>query len=272
VLAPPGASVAGTIVGFSRGDACAFTQRVGPDGKFRAERLMPGRWMVKRVDSEIQSGFSSSEWTKGRWKEIPGNCEVIEGRTTRFDLELGTAQSRHTLLGELRVDGEAPGVWTAWVFVGGLDGLKDAVKASETVKLDTEGGFRIDASDGGKGGVLLECLAGRLEGSMVVAEVELAEGETRFALDLKTAQLLLDGASSELGPEERFMYRAEHGFPGVRESMRMLPLGEGPVAFDVIAGKGRLARFDARTGLVPTPTPLPEFDLKPGERAHCARP
>ena len=45
--------VAGAIVGVSRGDGHAVTQRSGVDGAFRFDRLMPGPWTVQLVEEDI---------------------------------------------------------------------------------------------------------------------------------------------------------------------------------------------------------------------------
>ncbi|MFG0316749.1 MAG: sigma-70 family RNA polymerase sigma factor, partial [Planctomycetota bacterium JB042] len=65
VLPPPGRSAAGTIVGISRGDGYARTARVGADGRFRFERLIPGRYHVVRHDRELRPGPPQSFGTSG---------------------------------------------------------------------------------------------------------------------------------------------------------------------------------------------------------------
>ena len=103
VLVSPGHAAAGTIVGFSRGDAHALSVRADPDGSFRIERLMPGRWLVQQLELELVLGRGLSRMISGRWSELPWNCEVLEGRTTRFDLDLREQGVRATLAGQLSV-------------------------------------------------------------------------------------------------------------------------------------------------------------------------
>lgn len=264
----PASSPAGVIVGFSRGDAFAFTLRVGPDGMFKAERLTPGRWMVRRVDKEIlEHAGSSSSWTSGRWDEIPSACEVLEGRTTYFDLDLGSGQASATLVGELRVDGAAPGAWNAML-------LSAAAGRNPIVLVDVSGQFRVTAPDGGDQRLFLTCLSGRLEGLRLGANVTLRAGETRWSLDLATAELDLHGRASELPPKEHFAYSVSD-IPGTFLALRTLPQGEEPATIAVPAGKGEVVRFHDETGPqhgAPSERKLPAFELRPGQRARCERP
>src|SRR5690606_27515975 len=103
VLPPPGRSAAGTIVGISRGDGYARTVRVGADGRFLFDRLIPGRYHVVRHDRELRSGPPRSFGTFGTFGtsgigELPWSCEVFDGRTTRHDLDLSTCVVRGRLL------------------------------------------------------------------------------------------------------------------------------------------------------------------------------
>ncbi len=89
VLAAPGETVAGTIVGLSRGDGYARTQRVGADGTFRFEHLTPGLWWLVEHDREVGPWGSSSQ-TSGFAPHAapPSNVVVDEGRVTHADLDL----------------------------------------------------------------------------------------------------------------------------------------------------------------------------------------
>jgi hypothetical protein len=87
VLAPAGSSAEGTIVAVNHGDGDPRTQRAGPDGSFRFERLAPGSWQVLAVAAEVDpSGGSYSSLDQA--DAIEWSCEVLPGRTTRFDLDL----------------------------------------------------------------------------------------------------------------------------------------------------------------------------------------
>lgn len=98
VVPPPGRTPTGTIVGISRGDGYGRTIRVGRDGAYRFERLMPGRYHVVRHDRDLTEGDVDSYITGGREEEIPWNCEVFDRRTTRFDLDLSICVVRGQLL------------------------------------------------------------------------------------------------------------------------------------------------------------------------------
>lgn len=87
VILPEGADAEGTIVGISRCDGFARTQRAGAGGRFRFEGLTPGSWQVLRRTQEVDPQSTSSTMSSGS-KPIEWNCEVRDGRTTRFDLDL----------------------------------------------------------------------------------------------------------------------------------------------------------------------------------------
>ncbi|MDP7571058.1 MAG: carboxypeptidase regulatory-like domain-containing protein, partial [Myxococcota bacterium] len=52
LLLPDGTSPAGMYVGASNGDGTLQAQRVAADGAFRFDHLMPGNWLVERMESE----------------------------------------------------------------------------------------------------------------------------------------------------------------------------------------------------------------------------
>ena len=87
VILPAGADAEGTIVGISRGDGFPRTQRAGAGGRFRFEGLTPGNWQVLHRTDEIDPQSNSSTMSTGA-TPIEWSCEVSDGRTTRFDLDL----------------------------------------------------------------------------------------------------------------------------------------------------------------------------------------
>ncbi len=263
VIPAPGQSPAGVIVGFSRGDAHAFTRRVGRDGVYRVEGLTPGPWMVERVERELHANSRYGEMRSGRWDEIPSNCAVDDGRTTYFDLDLGATEASSVLVGELRVDGDAPGAWSVVVDRDGA--ISDARRV-----LDDQGRFRVDVGRAAECLVLLTCLSGELEGLRLQTKVLMDGPETRWSLELQTAQLELEGTASELPPKEHFVYMVS-SILGVRVALRPLPSGDGRVTFTVPAGKGAIVRMHDESGPVPMDS-LPSFELRAGETARCARP
>lgn len=88
VILPNGADAEGTVVGVSRCDGFPRTQRAGPGGRFRFEGLTPGPWQVLQRKSEFDPQSMSYSTTRGQGSPIEWSCEVRDGRTTRFDLDL----------------------------------------------------------------------------------------------------------------------------------------------------------------------------------------
>ncbi len=103
-----GSGPAGLIVGISRGDGAAQTQRVGPGGKFHFKNLTPGRWMVEQRDEELSRwGASSSTGMGAPYKTTPWVCEVLEGQETKYDLVLGQIAEQVVLQGYVQL-GSSP--------------------------------------------------------------------------------------------------------------------------------------------------------------------
>lgn len=87
VLVPDDASAQGIVVGIHHGDGRPRTLRVGPDGFFRFDHLMPGSWKVQRCEDEPNPS-STTVGTSSDPHEIRWSCTVEVSRTTRFDLDL----------------------------------------------------------------------------------------------------------------------------------------------------------------------------------------
>ncbi|NUP94708.1 MAG: hypothetical protein HUU28_00950 [Planctomycetaceae bacterium] len=88
VILPNGVDAEGTIVGISRCDGFPRTQRAGAGGRFHFENLTPGPWQVMRRETEFDRMSLSTSTSNGPGAPIEWSCEVSDGRTTRFDLDL----------------------------------------------------------------------------------------------------------------------------------------------------------------------------------------
>lgn len=86
VILPDGANAEGTIVGINHGDGRARTQRAGPEGRYRFEGLVPGKWQVLRCDKEVRPDSTWIRSTDDETSGIAWSCDVVAGRTTRFDV------------------------------------------------------------------------------------------------------------------------------------------------------------------------------------------
>ncbi|MCZ6598622.1 MAG: sigma-70 family RNA polymerase sigma factor, partial [Planctomycetota bacterium] len=89
VLVAAGEDPAGVIVGLNHGDGEARTFRTGPDGSYRFEELAPGLWELTQREAELTPGTSRSSIGPNSDGQPPTwSCEVFEGQTTFFDLDL----------------------------------------------------------------------------------------------------------------------------------------------------------------------------------------
>jgi hypothetical protein len=267
VLVADGRSPAGTIVGFSRGDGRASTVRVGEDGTFRVERLMPGPWLVQRMDAELRPNHSSASLDPGPpWNELPSSCIVHEGETTRFDLDLGAGDAAFVLAGLLSIDGAAPGAWTA-ALLEPVGGERHATVASAAV--DLHGRFELRARAAGPTRLVLTARDADLAGLRLLATVELRGPRTEWGAALRRASVRwsvqgtpeVDGAPRALVCEPASGLRA------------LLPVDAARVAdgavLGFLAGRARLVRFD-ESATEPDPLAWPALEqasIEPGATA-----
>jgi hypothetical protein len=147
VLVAPGRQPAGVVVGINRHDGKPRTQRIGPDGTFRFERLTPGKYLVERVDEEIRAGSSSTSWSSGDTirTEYPTNCSVEDGGTTRFDVDLRD-DAPCVLVAKVRVNGAPATGWTA--SVAGEE--RNHTRQTPGGGVDSTGELRVEVRDPGK--------------------------------------------------------------------------------------------------------------------------
>ncbi len=133
----------GVVVAASRGDGLARSVRTDAEGHFRFERLTPGPWRVETRDTEpsmeVLAVANSEEERDFRW-----NCEIVEGRATRLDLELSTL-SDVLLDGLFRVDGFPASGWSATLERRGHD--RRAAPLPGRV-IDESGAFQLEAPAG----------------------------------------------------------------------------------------------------------------------------
>ncbi len=109
VLLPPGTSPAGWVIGATNGDPELKTYTTGPDGFFRFDRLGAGEWLVQRSAATDRSTSTSSSGVPVVWA---GNCTVVEGEVTEFDLDFRSAESV-VLKGRVDIDGRQYAGWEA---------------------------------------------------------------------------------------------------------------------------------------------------------------
>jgi RNA polymerase sigma-70 factor (ECF subfamily) len=230
VLPGPGREAVGTIVAVSRGDGFAETQRVGTDGAFSFTHLMPGRWMVSQRNEELNPTSSSMSWSSNAEVELPWNCEVIEGRTTRFDLAAEAAPSC-TLQGRIKVQSATLGTWNAQ--------FANEPGAPKPVVLDADGAFELGRSEPGPARLLLTAVSGTFEGTRIMAPIRLDVGETNWSTNVLAATLSLRKPGAGSAAPLAFVVVRPDGTTVVTP----LP-DEGDVDVVVPAGEGRVLRLD----------------------------
>ena len=143
--AASGLDPTGLLLAFHRGDGKILTRRIGPDGHYRIDGLTSGPWEVRVLDDELhgqRSSSSSSYHEDGAPPFDAWSCTVVEGETTRHDVDLG-AFAPCGLRGSLSLAGRALERWSATLERDG-----DEVVAS--VPLDVRGGFELVAPRGGR--------------------------------------------------------------------------------------------------------------------------
>jgi hypothetical protein len=261
VLPQPGREAAGTVVAISRGDSFARTLRVGPDGAFSFDHLMPGRWNVSRRSEELDPLSSSMSWGGEGSSEVPWNCEVVEGRTTKFDLGPESVTAC-VLVGKLSVRGAQLGACNAQ--------LVNEPTGSLAVMLDSAGSFRLERAEAGNARLLLTAISGPFEGMRYIAPITLVSGDNDWSTVVDVGTLSLRGAGS--GTKGLLLLVVQSGAFGCF----VVPLpNEGDHDITVPSGRARIVRVDesARNGSDPrTLSGGVPVELVPGDTVSAERP
>lgn len=108
VVPPAGRSPSEFVVGASDGWGVVYTSPVGEDGRYRIEKLAPGRWQVRRClppVNAVQPLFGS--FWRDRLAPIEWDCEVVSGATAGFDLDLSGVDA-FVFRGRFTIDGRPP--------------------------------------------------------------------------------------------------------------------------------------------------------------------
>jgi len=230
-----GADPEGAIVGLTRGDGDERTQRVGSDGRFRFEALVPGPWRVELCSAELFGpirGISSTRNPRVEPFELDANCVVREGETTYVDVgdEAGDAL---TFEGTLTLD-ERPAVgWSAHLGPAG----KLDLEGEGWTPLDSDGHFTLRARAPGAYRLTLRRQGGEFQEQSVFEDLELTGSDAPWERALNTGKLQLAGVGWDgEGPPP-----AVHLWRGSGQLFALtVGVGDSGRALEVPAGPGRL--------------------------------
>jgi RNA polymerase sigma-70 factor (ECF subfamily) len=227
----------GAIVGITRGDGGERTVRVGRDGRFRFEALLPGPWRVELREEEVFERSQSVETNRSPDVEpfqLAANCVVREGETTHVDVS-ETPPGSLLIEGRLTLDGRPAAGWTARL---GLIGRLDFDGNAETA-LDSDGRFELRVEAPGDYRIMLRKHGGEHEEQYLFDDITLGGTDATWEHALHTGKLLLAGLDvwDGEGPP-----RAVHYWkgPGRLFGLAVPVGGEGAHGIDVPAGPAEL--------------------------------
>lgn len=268
VLVAPGASTAGHLVAFSRGDGRAFSVRADDRGAFRAEHLAPGPWQVARVEREVGSNGTLVSRSRSKpYTEVPSNCIVVEGATTRCDVPLEGARAQHVVAGTLTIDGAPAAGWRATLL-----GEADPSATERARIVDGSGRFELAVDEPGAALFGFSGAAGPLAAANFLASVAVGGERTAWSADLRQATLVVTVASAgEAAAPWMIVVSAQPGVHG----FFAVPAAPGEHALTVAAGRAKLVRFVEPEKLGTDPERWPaqaEVVVAPGGTARLAVP
>ncbi|HEX6883537.1 MAG TPA: sigma-70 family RNA polymerase sigma factor [Planctomycetota bacterium] len=191
VVLADGADPEGAIVGITRGDGAARTRRVGRDGRFRFEELLPGPWRVELRDEEVFGPTRSISTRRGGRIapfDLAANCTVHEGETTYVDVS-DVEEGAFLFSGRLMVD-ERPALgWTAKLGPAGVLDFDDGAWSA----LDTDGRFELQVRAPGRYRLTLRRLGSERQEQLLFEDVELVGGDGPWERALHMGKLRLSG-------------------------------------------------------------------------------
>ena len=179
-----GRAIAGLVVGASCGDGHPISTRTDLEGFYRFVHLMPGRWEVRQIESDLApDSFAMTMWGEALNKvDLPWNCVVSEGEVTRHDIVSGP---RPTLVGRLTFDGRGPGAWSAK-----LINDADPIVRHDAVRLAPDGSFTIEMPSEGRYRLMIvqdQELCG------VMTEIDLLGPRSEWTRDLASGAIEISG-------------------------------------------------------------------------------
>jgi RNA polymerase sigma-70 factor (ECF subfamily) len=192
VLVPPDQDPAGVLVKIGRGDGRAQRAITDAAGRYRFERLMPGRYMAEasyvRVE-ERGGGFEPIETIVSEEEfEFPWALEIFAGETTEHDIDLAR-QDVARVEGTLRIDGRAHDVASVRILPGYHPWNDTNSPLLVEHGLESGGRFVFEEQRAGPAWLVLGLGGAPLDGVLVVRRVVLERGENRVDFELSSAGL-----------------------------------------------------------------------------------
>ncbi len=234
----------GIVLVFNRGDGRLRTLRTGRGGTYRIDGLTPGPWEVRAVEHELDpqrtvvSHTGSSTFVPWQW-----SCEVIDGATTRHDIDL-TEWAPGTLEGRFELVGRSTEGWSASLERDRTVVSRDVI---DSVPLSADGHFQLAPARAGEYRLVLRGPSepnGRIELS---ESVSLGSGSNTWSLTLQTGRLEGSGASPSGARERFYEYRWERTLDGRKLSalVRIVPSENGHFVISTVPeGHATIQRND----------------------------
>ena len=188
VVPLPGRAPTGLFVIAHRGDGREHVTRLGPDGLFSFEHLVPGRWMVETANEYEDSPATTYTGAREPFDELPWNVEVGAGEESFLEIDLADRETA-VLVGEVHVDGEPASDWIAQLLP--RDGRMSAPPDTRPhAKIDDFGGFHLETTHVGESQLSLTSADSAL---VLRTPLQLEGGETEWSLDIETGSVSITG-------------------------------------------------------------------------------
>jgi hypothetical protein len=206
VLLAEGRDPAGLLIAASRGDGAVRALTLGSDPGFRFERLAPGAWQVRQMARLTNPHLLEDRRAYSDQEEPSWDVVLEPGQAARFDIDL-----RHEALcrirGRVRLTPEGPVSWRV--------GLRN-----EFGSVQPDGTFQADSFQLGAASLTLWGSYDPRTHLLISEQLDLTAGETKWVLDLLTAELELTGVpafESELRRPDTERFRLQWTDSGSRK-------------------------------------------------------
>jgi hypothetical protein len=231
-----GADPEGAIVGISRGDGAARTQRVASDGSFRFEALIPGPWRVELRKTEVFGPARMIESIQASDIEpfdLEPSCTVYEGKTAFVDV-FDVAPQTFSFEGRLEIDERAAVGWTAKLGPA----RKLDIDGEGWSELDADGRFVLRVQAPGDYRLMLRRRGSELQEQLLFQDLTLHGGEAPWERELHTGKLQLAGLDAW---DDNGTPAVLHYWKGPGELFGVaMPVGSGERTIEVPAGDAEI--------------------------------